>query len=219
MIKIEIFKNYNENEDFRKVFIKIEIFNSDVQNQDLSTILSKLVISQRYYQNRDFPKTSTKFKIFGNIEQYRDFRIYWPKSKFRIFVAQSAFFEKKINIFQKFQHKARFFWKIWPKSWFSKFFDKIKISYTLTKIEIFENFDQNRWFFKVLTKINNFENFEKHRDASKQKFSKVDNFREFRTNLRFFIKFQKNLDISTIVSKTLTKIKIFRLFLGKSWFF
>ena len=40
MIKIEIFENYHENEDFRKVFIKIKSFNSDVQNQDLSTILS-----------------------------------------------------------------------------------------------------------------------------------------------------------------------------------
>ena len=61
---------------------------------------------------------------------------------------------------------------------FEIFLSKIKISYKLTKIEIFE----------------------KHRDFLKKKNSKF--FREFRTDLRFFIKFQKDRDFSSIVRKT-----------------
>ena len=67
----------------------------------------------------------------------------------------------------------------------------------LNKIKLLENIDQNRDFLTILTLIETFENFDQKR------FSK-----NLDQNQHFYME---------IVSKTLTKMKIFRLFfLGKS---
>ena len=103
---------------------------------------------------------------FQKFERTKDFSKFWKKN--RHFPKMLTKFE----IFQKYCYKARVL-KILTKIVIFKIFLQIKISYNLTKIEIFENFDQNRCFFKVLTKINSFVNSDKHRDFSKKK-SKVE---------------------------------------------
>ena len=84
----------------------------------------------------------------------------------------------------------------WPKSRFSKILTKIEViedfyqnrdfSKGLTKIEIFENIDQNQDFPKMLTKIKNFEIFGQNRNLVKLMLSKIEILRKFWRKSKIF---------------------------------
>ena len=138
------------------------------------TILPKIEIPRKFWpksrffenfdQNRDFPKLWHKTRFCENLHQYRTFR-------------KLSKLVPKIEIFRKY----------WAISRFSEFFfyqnrGFPKIS---TKMEIFENFDQNRYFQNNLTRI---------------KFSKIvtkiGNFREIWPKPKFlkFFEIFRNFD-------------------------
>ena len=120
----------------------------------------------------------------------------------------------------KFRPTSRF-----PKNFdqiviFRKFRGKSSWSTISSKIEIFENFDQNRDFLnfwhwdysKIFTKIEIFKNFDQNRD-----------FRKFRPKSRFSkisskTKISGKFRLKSILSKISTKIDIFRTFQPKSRF-
>ena len=66
--------------------------------------------------------------------------------------------KKKLEIIAKFGQNLYRLWKFFPKLWF------LKIS---TKIDIFENFDQNWYFPMNWTGINIYKNFNEKPDFSK----------------------------------------------------
>ena len=108
-------------------------------------------------------------KFWPNLRFFRNFVIEQDFWKFWLKSRFSNFLEKNRNVLYLDQNWD--FLKFWPKSmFFSKFLPKSTVSKTLTNIEIFRKKKiQSRYFF-----------------------------REFRTDLRYFRKFQKNRDFSTI---------------------
>ena len=102
----------------------------------------------------------------------------------------------KINISENFDPNQEFY-KLWPKSRFSKYLtkfdnlkilakikieDKSRIPRILTEIEIFKKFDRNWDFPKILTKIHIFGNYDQNRDFSKI-LTKIKVLRNFWTKL------------------------------------
>ena len=196
-------------------------------------MLTKIEMFQKFRPKLWFVKKKlTENKIFDISQQNRefdhnrDFRKVWPNARFTNYYffywnqdfqkfERSQDFSKLrkiIEIFRKFWPSVRFFKNSVIRQDFLKFFTKIvifkifwqiKISYNLTKIEIFENFDQNRCFFKVLTKINSFENFDKHRDFS-NKNSKVEIFPGISNKFEIFHKISEKI----VIFRQFSSIKI-----------
>ena len=135
---------------------------------------------------------NARFTIF--FYRNRDFQKFWAKSRsFKI--------SKNIEIFRKFGPNLRFFknvvirqdfWKFWLKSWFSNFFYKNQnFLYLDQNWDIRKFWPKSMGFLSLNQKINSFENLNKHRDFSKKKIPKSIFFREFRTDLTYFINFRK----------------------------
>ena len=107
---------------------------------------------------------------------------------------------------------------------FSKKFNKSRLLSTIVdKIRWFENSGQNQDCFKINRE---FQEFFLPKSRFKKFLTRIEIFQKLRPKSRFSKFFYQNRDFPKIwtnmeiVSKTLTKIKIFRLFfLGKSWFF
>ena len=168
-----------ENFDWKRDF-----FNKTYQNWNCSSLMNRMINSNK------------KLRIFENFDPNRDFRKFWPnaKSRFSENFDQNCNFSKILlegKIFENFDKNRDFQIFFLQKSKFPINWPKLRFSKILAKIDFFQSFDQ----------INSFEKFDKHRDF----FFKIPNskfFREFRTDLRFFIKFKINRDFSSILRKT-----------------
>ena len=102
------------------------------QNQDFSKTLSNIKISKHFEQNRDFWKLWPEFIFSENFDQNQHFRKFGRKSrcsKMKMF-SQKRDFSKTLTIIDILQNFC-------PIS---------RLSTISTKIEIIENFDQNRDF-------------------------------------------------------------------------
>ena len=132
------------------------------ENWDFAKILNNIEIFRKFSLKSRFPKILTKIEIFRKI---------WPKSRF------SENFDQN-----------RDFWKFRAKSRFSKICTKIDILGKFAPKSTFcENFYQNRGFPTILTKIKIFENFDqnifsKHFDQDRV-FQNCEQNRDFRTIL------------------------------------
>ena len=187
--KTEIFKNFDQNEVFRKSSPKSLLFKSFDQNGDFFENFAL----NRYFRKFDqnwciskiltkirFSKILTKIAIFLNFRQHRDI----SKILTSIKIFQTSW--QKSRHFEHL-HQDRDFQRFWPKSVF------------------IENFDQNPDFSKVWHKLRFFEHL-----------TKIDMIWKFWPKLTFSkILIKKNQNIS----KIFTKIEIFKDFDQKSLFF
>ena len=162
-----ISENFDKNRDFQKLWLKSRLFENFDHCWDFDFFFSKTDIFENFHQNRDFflklwqnPtffEILTKIEHLVNFEQNRDFRKQFIKSRFSYKILTNI---KISNRFDKIS--------IFSKTFLTRMevFEKI-----FTKMNIFENLDQNpdfpkiwtkrRDFWKFYTKFGIFENIEK----------------------------------------------------------
>ena len=161
MTKIGIFRKFDINWDFSKIWPKLRFFENFHQNGDFSKVLTEIEIFRKFWSKSRFANILTKIAIF---------RKFWPKSRY---ISKLLTSNQENRDFQIFGPTSTCFDK-------NQDFSKI-----LTKFEIFTNFDQNRYFFKNLrTKI--FEDIAQNRGITKI-FTKIETFKDFDQN-RYFSK-------------------------------
>ena len=183
--KLAIFGNLDQNLD---VWNKSNVLWKLCPNLKFSPILTKIAIFRNFVQNQDFRQFGQNqaiSEIFSTIDIFKDFD------------QNGYFFEFFFNQnpdLSKVWHQLRFFENLTKINMIRKFWPKLRFSKFWSKSRDFENLHLNLDFFKILTKIAVFVNCGQIRFFSIISTS-IKVFQRFWPKSRYFENHHQNRDL------------------------